>query len=146
VVQIIFSQLPNFHELWWLSVVAAIMSFSYSTIAIGLSLVQTITGSTCIPLIIHMHLSSEMITEQICTLILYVLHLSGPTGKTTLTGTVVGVDVDLEQKIWLTFQALGNIAFAYSYTIILIEIQVRKGTDPAAKTRESVNDSNLVTS
>jgi hypothetical protein len=49
---------------------------------------------------------------------------------------VVGVDVDLQQKIWLMFQALGNIAFAYSYTIILIEIQVRKGTNPAAKTRD----------
>jgi len=37
------------------------------------------------------------------------------------------VDVDsATQKIWMTFQALGNIAFAYSYTIILIEIQVRK--------------------
>jgi hypothetical protein len=84
VVQIIFSQLPNFHELWWLFVVAAIMSFSYTTIAIGLSLVQTITGSICIPLIIHMHLSSEIITVQMCTLILYVFDLSGPTGKTTL--------------------------------------------------------------
>lgn len=63
-----------------------------------------------------------------CTLIFYVLDLPGPTGQTTLTGTVVGVDVDLAQKIWLTFQALGNIAFAYSYTIILIEIQVRKAT------------------
>ncbi|GJM98183.1 hypothetical protein PR202_ga15169 [Eleusine coracana subsp. coracana] len=43
-VQSIFSQLPNFHELWWLSVVAAVMSFSYASIAVGLSLVQTISG------------------------------------------------------------------------------------------------------
>jgi hypothetical protein len=28
------------------------------------------------------------------------------------------------QKLWGTFQALGNIAFAYSYSQILIEIQV----------------------
>ena len=49
--------------------------------------------------------------------------MPGPTGKTTLTGTEVGVDVDSAQKIWMTFQALGNIAFAYSYSIILIEIQ-----------------------
>lgn len=28
------------------------------------------------------------------------------------------------EKIWLTFQGLGNIAFAYSYSVILIEIQV----------------------
>jgi hypothetical protein len=65
----------------------------------------------------------------------YVLDLSGPRGKTTLTGTVVGVDVDVAQKIWLMFQALGNIAFAYSYTIILIEIQVRKATSRRATAR-----------
>lgn len=99
VVQIIFSQLPNFHELWWLSVIAAVMSFSYATIAVGLALGQT---------------------------------LSGPTGKTTLYGTQVGVDVDsATQKIWMTFQALGNIAFAYSYTIILIEIQDTLRSPPA---------------
>ncbi|KAK8455618.1 hypothetical protein SEVIR_4G150601v4 [Setaria viridis] len=99
VVQVIFSQLPNFHELWWLSVIAAVMSFSYATIAVGLALGQTI---------------------------------SGPTGKTTLYGTQVGVDVaDTTQKIWLTFQALGNIAFAYSYTIILIEIQDTLRSPPA---------------
>ncbi|KAL6602846.1 hypothetical protein ACP70R_043207 [Stipagrostis hirtigluma subsp. patula] len=98
VVEAIFSQLPNFHELWWLSVVAAVMSFSYATIAVGLALRQT---------------------------------LSGPTGKTSLTGTVVGVDVNYEQKIWMSFQALGNIAFAYSYTIILIEIQDTLRAPPA---------------
>ncbi|KAL6841663.1 hypothetical protein ACP4OV_028492 [Aristida adscensionis] len=98
VVQVVFSQLPNFHELWWLSVVAAVMSFSYATIAVGLAISQTI---------------------------------SGPTGKTSLTGTQVGVDVDSQQKIWMTFQALGNIAFAYSYTIILIEIQDTLRSPPA---------------
>jgi hypothetical protein len=45
VVQIIFSQLPNFHELWWLSVIAAVMSFSYATIAVGLALGQAISGT-----------------------------------------------------------------------------------------------------
>ncbi|KAF8648270.1 hypothetical protein HU200_064845 [Digitaria exilis] len=96
VVQVIFSQLPNFHELWWLSVIAAVMSFSYATIAVGLALGQTIAG------------------------------------KTTMYGTQVGVDVaDTTQKIWLTFQALGNIAFAYSYTIILIEIQDTLRSPPA---------------
>lgn len=91
VVQIFFSQVPNFHDLWWLSILAAVMSFTYASIAVGLSLAQTI---------------------------------SGPTGKATLTGTEVGVDVDSAQKIWLAFQALGDIAFAYSYSMILIEIQV----------------------
>ena len=50
--------------------------------------------------------------------------MAGPTGKTTMGGTEIGVDVtNSAQKIWLTLQALGNIAFAYSYSMVLIEIQ-----------------------
>ncbi|KAF8094908.1 hypothetical protein N665_0349s0011, partial [Sinapis alba] len=59
-IQIIFSQIPDFDELWWLSIVAALMSLGYSTIGLGLGI-------------------SRM--------------------------------------------SLGNIAFAYSYSMILIEIQ-----------------------
>jgi hypothetical protein len=44
IVQIFFSQVPNFHDLSWLSILAAIMSFSYSSIAVGLSLARTISG------------------------------------------------------------------------------------------------------
>ncbi|GJN38625.1 hypothetical protein PR202_gb27685 [Eleusine coracana subsp. coracana] len=42
-VQILFSQLPNFHNLTWLSIISAIMSFTYSFIGVGLSLARTIT-------------------------------------------------------------------------------------------------------
>ncbi|KAG6534509.1 hypothetical protein ZIOFF_008412 [Zingiber officinale] len=49
--------------------------------------------------------------------------ISGEIGETSITGTVVGVDVTAAEKIWKSFQALGNIAFAYSYSLILIEIQ-----------------------
>nr|CAB3470676.1 unnamed protein product [Digitaria exilis] len=97
-VQVIFSQLHNFHKLWWLSIIAAAMSFCYATIAVCLSLAQTI---------------------------------SSPMGKTTMTGTQVGVDVDSPEKVWMTFQALGNVAFAYSYAIILIEIQDTVRSPPA---------------
>lgn len=47
------------------------------------------------------------------------------TGKIrgSLTGISIGT-VTETQKIWRSFQALGNIAFAYSYSLILIEIQV----------------------
>jgi hypothetical protein len=48
VVQIFFSQLPNFHDLEWLSILAAVMSFAYSFISVGLSLVQTMTGEAYI--------------------------------------------------------------------------------------------------
>jgi hypothetical protein len=37
----------------------------------------------------------------------------------TQAGTVTGT-----QKIWRSLQALGAMAFAYSFSIILIEIQV----------------------
>jgi hypothetical protein len=40
-------------------------------------------------------------------------------GTMTQAGTVTGT-----QKIWRSLQALGAMAFAYSFSIILIEIQV----------------------
>ncbi|KAM0904088.1 hypothetical protein ACQ4PT_018252 [Festuca glaucescens] len=106
--QIFFSQLPNLSEMAWLSILAAVMSFSYSTIGVGLALAQTI---------------------------------SGPTGKTTIGGTQIGVDLSsAAQKTWLTLQALGNIAFAYSYSMVLIEIQDTVKAPPAEnKTMRKAN-------
>ncbi|RCV09418.1 hypothetical protein SETIT_2G026700v2 [Setaria italica] len=89
-IQILLSQLPNFHKLWWLSIVAAVMSLAYSSIGLGLSIAKIAGG-------VH--------------------------AKTTLTGATVGVDVSATEKIWKTFQSLGDIAFAYSYSNVLIEIQ-----------------------
>ncbi|KAJ6677915.1 hypothetical protein OIU85_008490 [Salix viminalis] len=42
--------------------------------------------------------------------------------KGSLTGISIGTVTETE-KIWRSFQALGAIAFAYSYSVILIEIQ-----------------------
>lgn len=47
----------------------------------------------------------------------------GAQARTTLTGTTVGVDVTGSEKIWRTFQSIGDIAFAYNYSTVLIEIQ-----------------------
>ncbi|CAL2234298.1 unnamed protein product [Prunus armeniaca] len=44
IVEILLSQLPNFHKLSWLSKLAAITSFGYAFIGIGLSLSKIITG------------------------------------------------------------------------------------------------------
>lgn len=91
-IQLVLSQIPNFHELSWLSIMAAVMSFAYSSIGIGLSIAKVAS---------HGH--------QVTT---------------TLTGVVVGVDVTSADKVWRCFQAIGNIAFAYAYSTVLIEIQV----------------------
>lgn len=51
---------------------------------------------------------------------------SHPHFKGTLLGSQMGAsNVSLAPKLWSSFQALGNIAFAYSFSMILIEIQVR---------------------
>ena len=48
---------------------------------------------------------------------------AGGNPKTSLTGITVGPNLTGSEKIFHTFQALGNIAFAYGYSQILIEIQ-----------------------
>ncbi|ESQ27382.1 hypothetical protein EUTSA_v10018484mg [Eutrema salsugineum] len=88
-VQIIFSQIPDFDQLWWLSILAAVMSFTYSSAGLALGIAQVVANGKV---------------------------------KGSLTGISIGA-VTETQKIWRSFQALGDIAFAYSYSIILIEIQ-----------------------
>ncbi|GAB4855718.1 Amino acid permease 3, variant 2 [Ancistrocladus abbreviatus] len=89
IAEIILSQIPGFDQIWWLSIVAAVMSFTYSTIGLGLGIAQVAANKTF---------------------------------KGSFTGISIGT-VTETQKIWRSFQALGDIAFAYSYSIILIEIQ-----------------------
>ncbi|KAJ6817394.1 amino acid permease 3-like [Iris pallida] len=89
VTQLVFSQIPDFDQIWWLSVVAAVMSFTYSSIGLALGVVQVVDNGSI---------------------------------KGSLTGISIG-DVTQTQKIWRSLQAFGDIAFAYSYSIILIEIQ-----------------------
>ncbi|XP_047328369.1 amino acid permease 3-like [Impatiens glandulifera] len=90
VVQVFLSQIPDFDQIWWLSILAAVMSFTYSTIGLGLGIGKVAE------------------TGEI---------------KGSWTGISIGGDVTEADKIWQSFQALGDIAFAYSYSIILIEIQ-----------------------
>ena len=42
VTELVFSQIPDFDQVWWLSIVAAVMSFTYSTIGLALGIVQVI--------------------------------------------------------------------------------------------------------
>lgn len=43
VIEILFSQIPDFDQVWWLSIVAAVMSFTYSTVGLALGVAQ-VTG------------------------------------------------------------------------------------------------------
>ncbi|EES03989.1 amino acid permease 3 [Sorghum bicolor] len=89
VAEIFFSQIPDFDQISWLSILAAVMSFTYSSIGLGLGIVQVIANR-------------------------------GVQGS--LTGISIGVVTPMD-KVWRSLQAFGDIAFAYSYSLILIEIQ-----------------------
>ncbi|XWS17685.1 hypothetical protein CRYUN_Cryun33cG0088500 [Craigia yunnanensis] len=45
IVEIFVSQIPNFHQLSWLSFIAAIMSFGYAFIGMGLAFAKVISGN-----------------------------------------------------------------------------------------------------
>ncbi|CAN6476097.1 unnamed protein product [Victoria cruziana] len=87
--EIILSQIPDFDQIWWLSIVAAVMSFTYSTVGLSLGIGKVAEHGS----------------------------FAG-----SLTGVSIG-RVTEAQKIWRSLQAFGDIAFAYSYSIVLIEIQ-----------------------
>lgn len=90
ITEILLSQIPDFDQIWWLSIVAAVMSFTYSSIGLALGIAQVAATGTL---------------------------------KGSLTGISIGAKVTQTQKLWRSFQALGDIAFAYSFSVILIEIQ-----------------------
>ncbi|KAK2972729.1 hypothetical protein RJ640_029186 [Escallonia rubra] len=95
ILEVFFSQIPDFDQVWWLSIVAAIMSFTYSSVGLSLGIAQVADNGS---------FKGSLTGISIGTL--------------THAGTVTAME-----KLWRSFQALGAIAFAYSYSIILIEIQ-----------------------
>ncbi|KAL7122004.1 hypothetical protein ACP275_01G018800 [Erythranthe tilingii] len=107
ILEIFLSQIPNFHKLSMLSVVAAIMSFAYSSIGVGLALAKVISGQG---------------------------------ERTTLTGVEVGIGLSAAEKTWRMFRAFGDIAFAYTYSQILVEIQdTLKATPPENQVMKKAN-------
>ncbi|CAI0540868.1 unnamed protein product, partial [Linum tenue] len=95
VVQVVMSQIPDFHNMEWLSILAAIMSFAYAVIGFGLGFAKVIENGEI---------------------------------KGSMTGVPAANTAD---KIWLAFQAIGDIAFAYPYSLILLEIQDTLKSPPA---------------
>jgi amino acid permease len=101
VAEIFFSQIPDFDQISWLSILAAIMSFTYSTIGLGLGIVQVVANKGV---------------------------------KGSLTGISIGVVTPMD-KVWRSLQAFGDIAFAYSYSLILIEIQDTLRAPPPSESK-----------
>lgn len=101
--EIIFSQIQDFSHMWWLSIVAAIMSFTYSTVGLGLGI-----GKVAV---------NEEVKGSLMGISI---------GTVTRAGTVTATN-----KMWRSLQALGAIAFAYSFSLVLIEIQDTIKSPPA---------------
>ncbi|KAJ0917098.1 putative amino acid transporter, transmembrane domain-containing protein [Helianthus annuus] len=96
------------------SVVAAIMSFCYFSIGLGL-------GSA--PLCFYPPLRFSVGVWR--------FESDLKNGK-KIAGSITGYPaVSVAHKLWLTFQALGDIAFAYPYELILLEIQDTVKSPPA---------------
>ncbi|CAJ1960246.1 unnamed protein product [Sphenostylis stenocarpa] len=88
VVQIVISFIPDLHNMLWVSVQAAAMSFTYSFIGLGLGIAKVIENGR-------------------------------------FMGSITGIPAtNTANKLWLVFQALGDIAFAYPFALLLLEIQI----------------------
>ncbi|KAK1588478.1 hypothetical protein Q3G72_023759 [Acer saccharum] len=92
--EVILSQCPNLEKAAFLSVVAAVTSLLYSFIVIGLSTAKLISS--------HFDFKGSLM----------VAHQSS-----------LDIDMPSSTKIWHVFQAFGNLAFAFNYTTLLLEIQ-----------------------
>ena len=117
-IQIVMSQIPDFHDMEWLSVLATITSFSYSSIGLALDFAKVVGNYDSLPPIYLLVLSDSLLANQALSLVEH-------TGNRAIKGSIGGVPVSSGlKKMTLLFQALGGIAFAYPYTNIVLEIQV----------------------
>ncbi|CAA3020043.1 probable amino acid permease 7 isoform X2 [Olea europaea var. sylvestris] len=97
IIQALVSQIPNFRNTEWLSVIAAIMSFTYATIGSALGLAKVIENGE-------------------------------------IKGSIGGVPTSTPaKKVWAVSQALGDIAFAFPFSVIFLEIQDTLRSNPPEK-------------
>ncbi|KAG6385376.1 hypothetical protein SASPL_154211 [Salvia splendens] len=108
-VQLVFSQIPDFHNMEALSIMAAVMSFAYTFIGLGLGIAKVI-------------------------------------GNGQIKGDIHGVTAsNAIQKLWLSSQAFGDIAFSFNYNIILLNIQdTLKGPVEENKTMKRASSSAIL--
>ncbi|GLU16006.1 hypothetical protein SLE2022_324560 [Rubroshorea leprosula] len=113
-IQILLSQIPNFHKLPRLSILSATMCLASTSTGLGLSIAK-VAGR-------------------------------GHHARTSLTGVRVGVDVSGSDKVWRTFQAIGDIASAYAYSTVHLEIQdTLKSTPPENKMMKRASGIGILT-
>ncbi|KAL2483752.1 putative amino acid permease 7 [Forsythia ovata] len=97
IIQALVSQIPDFRNTEWLSVIAAIMSFTYSIIGSALGLAKVIENGE-------------------------------------IKGSIGGVPTSTPaKKVWVIAQALGDIAFAFPFSVIFLEIQDTLRSNPPEK-------------
>ncbi|KAL3333693.1 hypothetical protein AABB24_033662 [Solanum stoloniferum] len=96
-IQVIVSQIPDFPNMKWLSIVAAVMSFTYSIIGSALGLAKVIENGE-------------------------------------IKGSITGLPSSTAaEKVWLVAQALGNIAFAFPFSLVFLEVQDTLKAPPPEK-------------
>ncbi|KAM3225420.1 hypothetical protein ACQJBY_058275 [Aegilops geniculata] len=106
--QAVLSQIPDFHNMAWLSVFAAAMSFFYSFVGFGLGAAKVIENGV----------------------------IKGGIGGIPLVSPM--------QKVWRVAQSLGDIAFAYPYTLVLLEIEDTLSSPPAeSKTMKAASRASI---
>ncbi|XP_044950704.1 probable amino acid permease 7 isoform X2 [Hordeum vulgare subsp. vulgare] len=106
--QAVLSQIPDFHNMAWLSVFAAVMSFFYSFVGFGLGAAKVIENGV----------------------------IKGGIGGIPLASPM--------QKVWRVAQSLGDITFAYPYTLVLLEIEDTLRSPPAeSKTMKAASRASI---
>ncbi|CAN4102558.1 unnamed protein product [Withania somnifera] len=96
-IQVIVSQIPDFQSMKWLTVVATVMSFTYSIIGSAVGLAKVIENGE-------------------------------------IKGSIRGLPSSTAaEKVWLVAQALGDIAFAFPFSLILLEVQDTLKASPPEK-------------
>ncbi|AQK74400.1 putative amino acid permease 7 [Zea mays] len=102
--QVLLSQIPNFHEMAGLSIFAAVMSCFYAFVGVGLGVAKVIDISLF-----------EIIDRALARL---------PSANGVIMGGIGGIPlVSTTQKVWRVSQALGDILFAYPFSLVLLEIE-----------------------
>ncbi|XP_057765376.1 probable amino acid permease 7 [Salvia miltiorrhiza] len=96
-IQVIVSQIPDFRNIKWLSVIAATMSFAYATIGSALGLAKVIENRE-------------------------------------IRGDIEGVPAsNTADKVWSVAQALGDLAFAFPFSVIFLNIMDTLKSSPPEK-------------